>query len=210
MTEYAISTNLISYAPAKAGIFGSPQGGPEAEVVQGMAVGDWLIPKFAQLIVDELNRADIDKAFGPLFTLLAGTDAKHPSDSVVLPFQGKDGKNSEIAWAENRNNGVSPYLLTPGWRLIGTLNVSEKASLFQLSFAFLRRFAIIDVPLPPEATYSDLFASRCAELDDSVRPLIVEAAMKLARYESLKTRLIGAKSKASKAFGVTPNARGLS
>src|SRR5215210_571678 len=48
MTEYAISTNLISYAPAKAGIFGWPQNGPEGEVVQGMAVGDWLIPKFAQ------------------------------------------------------------------------------------------------------------------------------------------------------------------
>lgn len=40
VTEYAVSTNLISFAPAKAGLFGWPQEGPEAEVVKGMVVGD--------------------------------------------------------------------------------------------------------------------------------------------------------------------------
>ena len=40
-----------------------------------------------------------------------------------------------------------------------TLNVSDKASLFQLSFAFLRRFAVVDVPLPPREGYAGFFAA---------------------------------------------------
>ena len=48
MAEYAISTNLISWIPAKENFFGWPQEDPEAEAIEGMAAGDYLIPKFAQ------------------------------------------------------------------------------------------------------------------------------------------------------------------
>jgi energy-coupling factor transporter ATP-binding protein EcfA2 len=132
------------------------------------------------LIVDELNRADIDKAFGPLFTLLAGTGSDRPNEGVVLPFMGKDGKNIELTWADTRANGKGSYVLTPAWRLIGTLNISDKASLFQLSFAFLRRFAVVDVPLPPEAAYTELFRSCCQDVPEPQRTEIVNAAMLLA------------------------------
>lgn len=132
------------------------------------------------LVVDELNRADIDKAFGPLFTLLAGTGSDRPNEGVVLPFTGKDGKNIELTWAETRADGAGPYVLTPAWRLIGTLNVSDKATLFQLSFAFLRRFAVVDVPLPPEPAYTALFRSRCEDVPEPQRSEIVRAAMLLA------------------------------
>ena len=52
-------------------------------------------------MIDELNRADIDKAFGPLFTLLAGTGDDQPNRRAVLPYQ-RDGKNIEIRWAQKR------------------------------------------------------------------------------------------------------------
>ena len=48
MADYTVSTNLISWIPAMHGIFGWPDNGHEAEVVRGMNVGDWLVPKFAQ------------------------------------------------------------------------------------------------------------------------------------------------------------------
>src|SRR5690349_17218317 len=48
MAEYAISTNMISWVPAQAGLFGWPKDAPEAETVDGMNPGDILIPKFAQ------------------------------------------------------------------------------------------------------------------------------------------------------------------
>lgn len=132
------------------------------------------------LVIDELNRADIDKAFGPLFTLLAGTGSDRPNEGVVLPFTGKDGKNIELTWAKTRADGAGPYVLTPAWRLIGTLNASDKASLFQLSFAFLRRFAVVDVPVPPEDAYTELFRSHCEEVPSEERDAIVRAAMLLA------------------------------
>jgi 5-methylcytosine-specific restriction protein B len=38
--------------------------------------------------------------------------------------------------------------LPKDWRLIATMNTFDKASLFQLSYAFMRRFAFIEVPIP--------------------------------------------------------------
>lgn len=130
------------------------------------------------LIIDELNRADIDKAFGPLFTLLSG-DAKSSARGIVLPFY-EEGHSIEITRAETRAGGKGKYILTPGWRLLGTLNVSDKASLFQLSFAFLRRFAVVDVPLPANDAYRNWFNKHCAAVPDEPRAEIVEAAMRLA------------------------------
>ena len=46
--------------------------------------------------------------------------------------------------------------------------------------AFLRRFAVINVPLPPEPDYRKLFHERTAQLPEGPRQQIVEAAMKIA------------------------------
>jgi MoxR-like ATPase len=141
-------------------------------VLRALQRGRWLV-------IDELNRADIDKAFGPLFTLLAGTGDDQPNRRVVLPFH-REGKNIEIRWAEKRAGAKGDYVLTPGWRLIGTLNVSDKATLFRLSFAFLRRFAVVEVPLPPRNGYRDFFRDACGEIAGADRDKIVQAAMELA------------------------------
>jgi MoxR-like ATPase len=109
------------------------------------------------LIIDEINRADIDKAFGPLFTVLSGGEGMSGRTSV-LPYTTRDGKPVTIEGAANAGSSEGTYAITPSWRLIGTLNISDKASLFRLSFAFLRRFAVIDVPLPAADDYRTLFA----------------------------------------------------
>lgn len=108
------------------------------------------------LVIDEVNRADIDKAFGPLFTVLSGGESAAGRTSV-LPYTTSDGRPVTIKWAAGASSSEGTYTITPSWRLIGTLNVSDKASLFRLSFAFLRRFAVIDVPLPTENVYRELF-----------------------------------------------------
>ena len=142
-------------------------------VLRALKRGRWLV-------IDELNRADIDKAFGPLFTLLASSGGNPAANRVVLPYL-EGGKQVEIRWVGMRTGSSSAdYLVTPGWRLIGTLNLSDKATLFQLSFAFLRRFAVLDVPLPEPEGYRAFFESRCSDLDTSVRGSISDAALKLA------------------------------
>lgn len=108
------------------------------------------------LIIDEVNRADIDKAFGPLFTVLSGGEGSSGRTSV-LPYSTPEGTPITIKWTEASWQSDGVYPLNATWRLIGTLNLSDKSSLFRLSFAFLRRFAVIDVPLPDEDSYRALF-----------------------------------------------------
>jgi len=167
--DWTTFDTIGGYMPADGGALEFEPG----VILRSLQQGHWLT-------IDELNRADIDKAFGPLFTLLAGAGAEHPNRRTLLPFR-IDKRNVEVRWGEQRSGVVGEYVLTPGWRLIGTLNLSDKATLFKLSFAFLRRFAVIDVPLPSPDPYRAFVAELCAPLPDAGRDAIVDAAVALAR-----------------------------
>ena len=108
------------------------------------------------LIIDELNRADIDKAIGQLFTTLSG-------QTVVLPFEREvDGVFLPVAIVPDDQEaplGTSPYRIAPQWRLIATLNTRDRDLLFSLSYALMRRFAVIDVPVPTAETYSEILTA---------------------------------------------------
>jgi MoxR-like ATPase len=141
-------------------------------VLRALQRGRWLV-------VDEINRADIDKAFGPLFTLLAGNGDTGSGEDVVLPYR-KAERSIRVVRSQRREGAASSYAVTPAWRLIGTLNARDKASLFRLSFAFLRRFAVVDVPLPAEERYREIYAVWTRGLDEGIRTEIVDAAMAVA------------------------------
>lgn len=131
------------------------------------------------LIIDEVNRADIDKAFGPLFTVLSGGEGIAGRTSV-LPYMTSEGKAVTIEWSDAVGGADGTYGITPSWRLLGTLNVSDKASLFRLSFAFLRRFAVIDVPLPAYDHYRGLFDRWFGALDREDASVFTDASMAIA------------------------------
>lgn len=82
----------------------------------------------AWLIIDEFNRADIDKAFGQLFTALRTRTLKIPTD-----VEGKSYKTLKIP---------------EDYRIIGTLNTADKHYLFKLSDALKSRFAYIEIDIP--------------------------------------------------------------
>lgn len=106
------------------------------------------------LIIDELNRADIDKAFGELFTVLSGENKR-----VRLPFKKyHDDKFRDIVLGrpEPEENDAYAVPIPENWRIIGTMNTFDKASLYQLSFAFLRRFAFIEIPVPDVDSYKQI------------------------------------------------------
>ncbi|PBB06943.1 HI_0552 family protein [Salimicrobium humidisoli] len=101
-------------------------------------------PQNKWLIIDEMNRADIDKAFGSLFSALTG-------DSITLNFQTKSGRPLLLK-PQNDEKTIVPqeweYIIPKSWRLIGTMNTLDKASLYEMSYAFMRRFAFIPVGIP--------------------------------------------------------------
>jgi MoxR-like ATPase len=94
------------------------------------------------LVIDEINRADIDKSFGQLFTLLSG-------QRVTLPYE-RDGEEIEL-YPVSKFDG-SPedhqYVVPESWRILATMNSYDKTSLYEMSYAFMRRFAFIHVSAP--------------------------------------------------------------
>lgn len=114
------------------------------------------------LIIDEINRAEIDKAFGEMFTVLSG-------QPVTLPY--RDGHHPiRILPPGYPRQSEKDYVLPATWRIIGTMNVYDKASLFEMSYAFMRRFAFVDVGIPDQVTFTgliNLFLRQVGLPDDS-------------------------------------------
>ncbi len=94
------------------------------------------------IIIDELNRADIDKSFGQLFTLLSG-------QAVQLPYT-EGGNEIELRPVDETTGtpGDNQYLVPESWRIFATMNTYDKTSLYEMSYAFMRRFAFVRVPAP--------------------------------------------------------------
>jgi len=95
------------------------------------------------LVIDELNRADIDKAFGSLFSALTG-------ESVTLPFDDADGDPIEILDASRGHEeiGQNRFFIPEDWRMLATMNTLDKTSLYEMSYAFMRRWAFVPVGIP--------------------------------------------------------------
>jgi MoxR-like ATPase len=112
--------------------------------VEAIESGRWLV-------VDELNRANFDRAFGQLFTVLSG-------QAVVLPFkrQGTTHPISIVPPGVDVPPGTQPIRVPSSWRIVATMNVFDKNLLFEMSFALMRRFAFIEVVPPDDAAYRDL------------------------------------------------------
>lgn len=108
------------------------------------------------IVLDEVNRADIDKCFGELFTVLSGGD-------VTTAYTRLEGEREVPIEIGAR---VEPYRFGSHIRLIATMNVRDKASLFRLSYAFMRRFAAIHVP-----ALDDAGLLRLAKADGEAREL---------------------------------------
>jgi MoxR-like ATPase len=103
------------------------------------------------LLIDELNRADIDKAMGGLFSVLTGEEVELPYENRepvrVTPLSAGDDTHFGRSLAEIAGS-MDTYPVLPSWRLIATMNTSDKASLYELSYAFTRRFNFIHVGVP--------------------------------------------------------------
>lgn len=81
------------------------------------------------LMIDEINRCKIDRAFGEFFTVLAGSK----DQSLTLPYQSE----------QNRN-----LFIPRKFRIIGTMNSTDKSFVNSFSQAFARRFHFVKVDIP--------------------------------------------------------------
>ena len=87
------------------------------------------------LLIDEFNRADMNRAFGEMFLAL---------DHNEIPL--RHDENPSWLNEKEKQEGV---INIPSWfRMICTLNDYDKSLLSEMSYGLLRRFAFIEVPNP--------------------------------------------------------------
>lgn len=110
------------------------------------------------LLIDELNRANLDRAFGQLFTVL-GTD-----ESTGVPLDYYGAKNETL------------YI--PGsFRIIGTINSVDKQFVNSMSLAIRRRFTFVTLDIPKQKPISEPWTSNSSQATKEFR-IVVEAACK--------------------------------
>ncbi len=140
-TEWTVRETIGGYTDTPEGPVFQP-----GVFLQAMQSGQWLV-------IDELNRADFDRAFGPLFTVLA-------NQSVILPYK-QPGHSDPLAIVP-AGAAIPPHTdvitMSKQWRMVATMNEFDKETLHRLSYALMRRFAFIEVGTPPDDIVRSLVA----------------------------------------------------
>lgn len=146
-----------------------PMAGGTVKFFPGVLLRDFDRP----LIIDELNRCDIDKVIGPLFTVLSG-------QSTTLPYRidagDADSAQFTILPTAKADSAEHEFAPGPAWRLLATINSIDKASLYQMSYALSRRFAWIFVDAPSDTKgfiqdYLEKVKGQEARTIDGIPPL---------------------------------------
>ena len=158
----------------------------------------------AYLIIDEVNRADVDKAFGEFFTIFAGVDPSEwviPSELVeeIRSFDERDVYGEEFLRFIDEGmfepvDGIG-YRVPRDFRVICTMNYVDARNLFVVGEAFTRRFARILVPYPSDLEYElRVISTRIsresgdgdvARVVEEVKPLIACVVESLRRIEGI-------------------------
>ncbi len=134
------------------------------------------------LVIDEINRADIDKAFGQLFTVLSG-------QRVELPFKHFNGKGISIETTNEEKSyfeEIATYKVGRNWRIIATMNVYDMNFLFEMSYAFMRRFAFVYLNVPEPEEFRNLISEWCKG-----KGISDKTTEKLEKLTEFKERKIG-------------------
>lgn len=155
---------------------------------------DGLIPTSIRedrwLILDETNRADMDKIMGPLLTWLSGqaVEVGHtvPHNGTPIALDWTDGPRCKV---EEATNSLSARRLLAGseWRLLGTYNPQDAQLVFRFGQALTRRFAIVPVPALSPGEMEKLLSDRFSTVRTELLELV--AGLYGMHYESPNTTL---------------------
>lgn len=141
------------------------------------------------LVIDELNRADMDKIFGAIFTWLAGDAAPTPNVSLGHLSPEPNAAGISLAWSDDpecdvvnreefeQGSGSDPIVFRAGtsWRLLGTYNAVDAQRVFRLGQALGRRFVRVPVPPITPDEFALALNARAGDLGQVARDAIVNA-----------------------------------
>ncbi|RLE90863.1 MAG: hypothetical protein DRN04_14125 [Thermoprotei archaeon] len=130
----------------------------------------------ALLLIDELNRANLDKAFGEFFTIFGSSDPEYWKipDSIIYEikeYKGKVDRWAEIVLKEWERKG-GELSVPSDFRVIGTMNTYDRRYLFTLGYALLRRFAVIEVSNPDVEGIRQVLMQKAKAREEVVNKII--------------------------------------
>jgi len=122
------------------------------------------------LVLDEANRADLDRIMGPLLTWLADEEVQIGRTD---PYKGAP---ILLGWGESGPSmvesadvgGPMRFLAGTDWRMIGTYNPQDAMRVFRVGLALSRRFAVVPVPLISPGQFEELLRTHCPGIEDPV------------------------------------------
>lgn len=134
------------------------------------------------LVLDEVNRADMDRIMGPLFTWLSGhevevgRDKPHDGNSMILSWDRVESGSDNGVMSASRN-----------WRLLGTYNPADAQRVFRMGQALSRRFVVIPIPAVMPEAFTDILDQNQPTLSETVRDRIV--GLYRAHHANARTQL---------------------
>lgn len=138
VADWSVFDTIGGYMPNRDGILTFQEG----IILKSIRDNKWIV-------IDEINRAEVDKAFGHFFTVISGKD-------IELQYKITTSSGVEMNISIRHSERLSSYYdsksatyyVGKNWRIIATMNTYDKNSLFMMSYAFMRRFAFIYIPIP--------------------------------------------------------------
>lgn len=128
------------------------------------------------LVLDETNRADLDKIMGPLLTWLSsqevevGRTTPHGGRPVMLGWA--SAPTSSATDLDAATGQPTRFLAGRDWRLLGTYNPQDAQRVFRMGQALSRRFVVVPVPALTPGQFETLLSDVNGDLSDDVRSAI--------------------------------------
>lgn len=129
----------------------------------------WVLRAIAEdrwLVLDEANRADMDRIFGGLLTWLAGGRVAVGSENG-----GTTAREIQLGWTQGPSRrDVSPhnasitYFAGDNWRLLGTYNALDAQRVFRFGQALGRRFVRVPIPAVSPELFRSILVSRSIKI----------------------------------------------
>ncbi|MEO9296019.1 MAG: AAA family ATPase [Nitrososphaera sp.] len=114
------------------------------------------------LLIDEFNRADMNKAFGEMFLAI---------DHGRIDLRSDEDPPGII------KNGSSRIWLPNHFRMICTMNDYDKSLLNDLSYGLLRRFAFVEVDIPPRNEIKGVVVERARNELEGIDSKLIDVAL---------------------------------
>ena len=129
------------------------------------------------LVLDETNRADLDKIMGPLITWLSRQEVEvgraNPHGGNPIHIGWADSPVSSVSATDTATGEPTRFLAGRDWRLLGTYNPQDAQRVFRMGQALSRRFVVIPVPALSPGQFETLLSDTYPALSDDARTSIV-------------------------------------